>query len=274
MEEIILERKLQACADDWATQVDQLTDTVTEHAKTWAKTAVSESVVQAVLSAWEMERHHAAERHLYPEVVEQLKDIKNKHPDCIIGAVTDGRANPRLMMFTLFPYFDFCCSWEDDQGGRRKFFTELQATAGESAKLSWIYNAARNKYAVLKAAHLGMKAPADDEVIPTLKYPETYDDRCWIHVGDDLAFDVGGSAACGAKTIYAELDDERYGQTARHRFEKSANNKELPAWSFTPDDELKKRKEMNEAARDKVTYTLNFMSLLSETIDDILEENE
>ncbi|KAL3800057.1 hypothetical protein ACHAW5_003705 [Stephanodiscus triporus] len=42
-----------------------------------------------------------------------------------IGAVTDGKANPLLMVFTLAPYFDFCISWEDDASGRTEFFKEL-----------------------------------------------------------------------------------------------------------------------------------------------------
>jgi hypothetical protein len=44
-----------------------------------------------------MESHHAAERTLFPEVVDALKRIKEEHPGVIIGAVTDGRANPLLM---------------------------------------------------------------------------------------------------------------------------------------------------------------------------------
>ena len=98
-----------------------------------------------------MERHHAAERHLYPEVLDVLAQIKEDYPDVIIGAVTDGRANPMFMTFTLAPFFDFCMSWEDDQRGRSKFFTELSSVEG-NAELSWIYNAAFEKYKELRSA--------------------------------------------------------------------------------------------------------------------------
>jgi FMN phosphatase YigB (HAD superfamily) len=91
MERIILERKLQQTADDWATPVGSLSPIVKKHAEKWAKGAVSESIVQQVLTAWEMERHHSAERHIFPGVIEALKEIKKQHPDVIIGAVTDGR---------------------------------------------------------------------------------------------------------------------------------------------------------------------------------------
>ena len=77
---------------------------------------VSEADVERVYSAWERERHHSAERHLYPEIISSLQRIKEEHPNVIIGAVTDGKANPMSMVFTLAPYFDFCTSWEDGSG--------------------------------------------------------------------------------------------------------------------------------------------------------------
>lgn len=225
-------------------------------------------MVRAVQTAWKMERHHAAERHLYPEVMDCLKQIKEEHPTAIIGAVTDGLANPLLMTFTLAPFFDFSCSWEDDQGGRQKFFKDLELTGGDTDELTWIYDEARYKYAVLKQAADGMSAGNSNEEIPPLVFPDTYDDRAWIHVGDDLAFDVGGSAACGAKTIHTELADT-YGQTARHRF----NGEPQPSWSATPRTELDKRFQMSEAAKDKVDVKLRFLTRLPEAINDMLEQS-
>jgi FMN phosphatase YigB (HAD superfamily) len=245
------------------------------HTLRWATNAVSSDVVQAVLSAWEMERHHAAERLLYPEVVNSLKKIKQEHPGVIIGAVTDGRANPRLMTFTLAPYFDFCRSWEDDQAGRTQFFIDLDSVEG-NPELTWIYESARHKYATLKEARDGMyhAASADgsggEPPIPTLIYPATYDDLVWIHVGDDLAFDVGGSATCGAKTILVELP-EVMGQTARFRF---PPNGQQPTWSTTSDMELQARLKMNEAAREKVDEVIYSMEQLPIAINDILSSED
>ena len=229
-------------------------------------------MVKAVNTAWEMARYHSAERHLYPEVVEVLQQIKADHPTAIIGAVTDGRSNPLFMTFTLAPLFDFSCSWEDDQGGRQKFFQELNQTAGETSQLTWIYDEARHKYAVLKQAAYGMKTTKNDNdetEIPALVFPDTYDDRVWIHVGDDLAFDVGGSAACGAKTIYAELAD-KYEQTARHRY---YDDQPQPSWSTTPDNELRRRYEMAKQAEEKVDVRLHFLKRLPEAVTTILEQN-
>ena len=224
-------------------------------------------MVQAVYSTWEMERHHASERHLYPEVLEVLQQIKKDHPDVIIGAVTDGLANPLFMTFTLAPFFDFACSWEDDQGQnkRQKFFTELDKIGGNTDELTWIYDDARYMYSQQRQAADGMSPTKNGE---PLQFPDTYDDRVWIHVGDDLALDVGGSAACGAKTILAELDEERYGQTARFRFDKS---KPQPSWSMTSPEEMDMRYKMREAAKDKVDVHLAFLSNLPEAINDILE---
>ena len=256
MEEIILARKLQAAADDWATPVSDLTNIVVSHARKWAKTAVSEATVQAVLNAWEMERHHAAERNVYPELIEVLTKIKQDNPGVIFGAVTDGRANPLLMTFTLEPFFDFCMSWEDDQGNRRKFFQELGSVEG-NADLKWIYQAALDKYQELAAANAALEAESKtDKKTPPV----------WIHVGDDLAYDVGGAAQCGAKTVLVELAD-KYGQTARHRFDDDIDQ---PSWSTTSRVELEKRRLLNEAAKEKVDKTINFLTRLPEAIQEIL----
>lgn len=267
MERIILERKLQETADDWATQVSSLSPIVRKHAEQWAKGAVSESVLQQVLTAWEMERHHSAERHLFPGVVDALKKIKEEHPDVIIGAVTDGRANPLLMTFTLAPYFDFCMSWEDEQGGRQKFFRELNSVA-DTPELTWIYDAARHKYAILKQAQDAIDSIKDNKEIKPLVWPEHYDDLTWVHVGDDLAFDVGGSAACGAKTILVELPKSS-GQTAPFRFDTSIKQ---PDWATTTKQELEARIKMNEAAREHVTIQINNMERLPIAINEILRD--
>jgi FMN phosphatase YigB (HAD superfamily) len=211
-----------------------------------------------------MERHHASERLLFPHVVDALKKIKEEHPNVIIGAVTDGRANPRLMTFTLAPYFDFCMSWEDEQGGRQKFFKELTTVDG-IADLTWIYDAARHKYATLKQAKDAITSAQKDEPIKPLVWPGSYDDFVWIHVGDDLAFDMGGSSACGAKTILVELP-KKLGQTAPFRFDTSI---EQPSWSTTTKEELEARIRMNEAAREQVNVQINSLERLPIAINEI-----
>ena len=123
------------------------------------------------------------------------------------------------MTFTLAKFFDFSLSWEDDQGARSKSFKDLGTVEG-NAELSWIYNAAREKYYELSYAVDAIKKAAAEDVKETYSI-ENPDAKVWIHVGDDLAYDVGGSAACGAKTIFFELDSS-YGQTARLRFDEGA----------------------------------------------------
>lgn len=208
------------------------------------------------MNAWEMERHHAAERHLYPECIDILETIRKEHPGVVIGAVTDGKANPLFMTFTLAKYFDFCISWEDDQYARQKFFQELASVEGH-ADLKWIYQAALEKYQQLASADAALQKRHDDP------------NKVWIHVGDDLAYDVGGAKSCGAKTILVELAD-KYGQTARQRFQEG---KEQPSWSTTMPIELEQRKIMNEAARELVDAKVAYMTRLPEVIQDLLQEN-
>ena len=229
----------------------------------WATGAVSPTIVQAVLNQWEMERHHAAERHLWPEILVALERIKEEHPGVIIGAVTDGKANPLFMTFTLANYFDFCMSWEDDQAARRKFFKELASVEG-NAELKWIYDAALEKYQELASAAAALKKDSSGDP-----------NKVWIHVGDDLAYDVGGASQSGAKTILVELDD-KYGQTARHRFDEldEESEKGQPAWSMSPKGELEARKKMNDLAEQKVGKRIKFLTRLPEAINEILEDED
>ena len=168
-----------------------------------------------------------------------------------------------FMTFTLQKYFDFCMSWEDDQGARSQFFKELGSVEGD-AELSWIYNAAYDKYLELSSTAAAIDAAAADakKILPK----PSKGNPVWIHIGDDLAYDVGGSAACGAKTIYMELND-KYGQTARHRFE---GNQVQPTWSTSLQQELDSRRVMNELAKEHVDQKVAFLSQLPEAINKIL----
>lgn len=222
-----------------------------------AKGPVSEADVERVYCAWERERHHSAERHLYPEVLSSLQKIKEQHPDVIIGAVTDGKANPMQMVFTLAPHFDFCMSWEDDAAGRTEFFKELSNVNGH-ADLQWIYRAAYDRYTELAEGNGLTPGNAGDTESPA-----------WIHVGDDLAYDVGGSAACGANTILLDLDSE-YKQTAKSRF-LWGGGAVMPSWNTASDDEIANRKAMNDAAEMMVDKRVSRLTLLPDVIDEILK---
>jgi putative hydrolase of the HAD superfamily len=227
---------------------------------------VKDADVERVYSAWERERHHSAERHLYPDVISTLLQIKEAHPDVIIGAVTDGKANPLQMVFTLAPYFDFCTSWEDDASGRAGFFKELSDANGH-ADLQWIYRTAYEKY-MRVAETRGLSAPPppisdddDDE--------DAGDRPVWIHIGDDLAYDVGGSASCGAHTILLDLDEE-YNQTSKMRF-LLGNDAVMPSWSTASDEEIAKRRAMNDASEIMVDKRVTRLSVLADAIDEILK---
>jgi len=259
METVIFLRSLDRIAKDESTTVSSLSPIIVNYAKIWAVKEVSPSVVQAVYNAWEMERHHAGERHVYPEIIEMLKKIKQEHPNVVIGAVTDGRANPMLMTFTCAPFFDFCMSWEDDMGGREKFFKELSETDSD-VQLKWIYEAALEKYSGFASARGSFKKNNQADSVDITN-------NVWIHVGDDLAYDVGGSSACGAKTILMELAD-KYGQTARHRFTVDKQ----PSWSVTMDTELETHRLMNENAEQHVDKRVGYISGLAEAIGEILAE--
>jgi FMN phosphatase YigB (HAD superfamily) len=274
MERKMVEKKLRECAENWATEVSSLTGPVKKSAENWARAAVQDRVVENIYYAWEGERHHSAERHLYPEVLATLQRIREDHPDVIIGAVTDGKANPLLMVFTLAPYFDFCISWEDDASGRTEFFKELGNVDG-NADLQWIYRAAYDKYREIAETKREMRMSLADATegptsgVSSDNDDDGDDDPIWIHVGDDLAYDVGGSASCGARTILLDLDDE-YGQTAKARFGPDAR---MPSWSTAPMEEIIHRRSMNDAAEGMVNKRVPRLSMLCDAIDEILKED-
>mmetsp|Transcript_11213 Transcript_11213/g.23905 ORF Transcript_11213/g.23905 Transcript_11213/m.23905 type:complete len:443 (+) Transcript_11213:85-1413(+) len=259
MEQFILKTKLKQTAEDWATDVGDLTAPVRKSAEKWARTTVHSSVVQAVYNAWEMERHHAAERHLFPEAISTIKQIQEDHPNVIIGAVTDGSANPMLMVFSLMPLFDFTVSWEDDLDKVQQMeqFQEL-SSVDKSDGLSWIYRLAVEKGKEMSDLTKEIKKDAasseDGEDIEWV----------WVHVGDDLAYDVGGAATTGAKTVYVELAPE-YGQTARLRLDGKR-----PGWTTETEEQLEKHRKMMMNAMEKVDAKITHLNQLPEAINELL----
>lgn len=225
----------------------------------WARTTVHSSVVQAVYNAWEMERHHAAERHLYPEAISTIKQIQEDHPNVVIGAVTDGSANPMLMVFSLMPLFDFTVSWEDDLDKVQEMaqFQELGAV-DKTDELGWIYRLAVEKGKEMSMLTDEIKNKKDDESEEEIEWT-------WIHVGDDLAYDVGGAATTGAKTVLVELTPD-YGQTARLRVEGKK-----PQWSTESEDQVKRHQKMSQMALDKVDAKVSTLTQLPEAINELLK---
>jgi len=205
-----------------------------------------------------MERHHAAERHLFPEAISTIKEIQSDHPGVIVGAVTDGSANPMLMVFSLMPLFDFTTSWEDDLDKVQQLeeFQELSAV-DKANELSWIYRLAKEKGKEMSmlTSEIKKDISKDDEV-----------EWVWIHVGDDLAYDIGGSATTGAKTVLVELAPE-YGQTARLRVEG-----QRPSWSTETEEQMANHQKMSMNALDKVDAKITHLSQLPEVINELLNE--
>ena len=69
-------------------------------------------IVTDAYDLWEMNRHLAAEYHLYHDTIDMLKSLKELYPNMIIGAITNGKGNPLHMNQTtnIHEYFDFCIS--------------------------------------------------------------------------------------------------------------------------------------------------------------------
>jgi hypothetical protein len=136
----------------------------------------------------------------------------------------------------------------------------------ESDELSWIYRLAVEKgremstlaNEIKRNGVDGADAAADGDGDDEIEW-------CWVHVGDDLAYDVGGAATTGAKTVLVELAPE-YGQTARLRKEGIR-----PAWTTETDEQMAKHRKMSLNALDKVDATITHLSQLPEVINELLK---
>ena len=162
------------------------------------------------------------------------------------------------MVFSLMPLFDFTTSWEDDLDKVQQLeeFQELSAV-DKANELGWIYRLAKEKGKEMSmlTSEIKKDISKDDEV-----------EWVWIHVGDDLAYDVGGSATTGAKTVLVELAPE-YGQTARLRVEG-----QRPSWSTETEEQMANHQKMSMNALDKVNAKITHLSQLPEVINELLNE--
>ena len=204
---------------------------------------VPRDMIERLYNVWETERHLAAERYLFSDTIDMLDKVVQLIPGVSIGAITNGAGSPFAMKRTICKYFDFCVSGEDDG-----IFPSRKPHSG-------IYEAAVEKYWNLK----GYDTSIDAEKL------------VWIHVGDDLANDVGGSSKVGAKSIFVDLN-ESYGQTISSSSRKDGLN--VPAWSTVSKKEAEKRQILSREALKLVSGTVSNLSSLPLTVIDIIKETE
>eukprot|EP00986_Skeletonema_menzelii_P003787 scaffold1212_cov149-Skeletonema_menzelii.AAC.5 len=184
---------------------------------------VDDSVVEDVFDSWLSARHASADKYLFSDCVGALEAIKIQHPDAIIGAITNGRGNP-LFMPSVKDFFHFCVSGEDDG-----VFPKRKPDKG-------IYEAAL-------------------ETFRNLRDEQSLDSLNWIHVGDDLANDVGAAAMTGAKSIWLSTEEEET---------------ELPSWSTATKEEMDRRAKLNDSAKKHVSSKISCLNELESAVMHIL----
>ena len=189
---------------------------------------VDDSVVEDIFDSWLSARHASADKHLFSDCIDALKEIQQQHPDAIIGAITNGRGNP-LFMPSVKDFFQFCVSGEDEG-----VFPKRKPDKG-------IYDAAIESFYNL----------SDDESLR--------ENLNWIHVGDDLANDVGAAAVSGAKSIWLSAEEE---------------DSELPSWSTATKEEMEKRKQLNDSALEHVSAKISSLNELEAAVMDILSATD
>jgi putative hydrolase of the HAD superfamily len=226
----------------------------------------TDSIVVQAYDIWEANRHLAAEKYLYHDTIPMLESLQEQYPNAVIGAITNGKGNPMMMKQTIHEFFDFCVSGEDENVfPYRKPNQEIY-----SKSLECFYDL--------------RDSTADT---PTTTRSSEKDNLCWFHIGDDLANDVGASAKSGAYSIWADLDEELYSQSASKRFSKRnsttsqegdtikqvTNNDDKsnaqPFWSTATKEEIEKREQLNNESMMYVAARIDNLSELPNTINDI-----
>ena len=195
--------------------------------------ALHESVSQKIFDVWLQARHEAAERNLYPDAIDMLERVKEQHPDAVVAAVTNGRGDPLDMRETLRPYFQYTISGEQES-----VFPNRKPHPG-------IFEATLDRFKNM----VGYDLRQDPN-------------KFWIHVGDDLANDVGASAACGSKAVWYKMeeDEEEGGAT--------------PFFSTASTEEIERRKRMAAEAEEKVTERISKLAELPGAIEKILSAEQ
>jgi FMN phosphatase YigB (HAD superfamily) len=191
---------------------------------------IDDSVVLHCFDAWLNERHQSAERNLFEDAVSMLDELSHKYPYACIGAITNGRGNP-LDMQSLHPYFDFCVSGEDDH-----VFPERKPRRG-------IYEAS------LEAYHE--------------RYPHVISDQhVWIHVGDCLANDVGGSHKCGAYAIWKDNSESLLLES---------NDNKQPKWSTASKRTVQNRRRLANQGKKLMSGQVTRLAELPTVVEEILQ---
>ena len=120
---------------------------------------------EALFQVWLDARQRASEDLLFPDAATSLAEVRRRHPDAVVGAVTNGRGDPRRIP-SLAPYFDFCVSGEDaDVHPQRKPAPRIYEAALERSK----------------------------------RGPDG-----WVHLGDDVLNDCSAAKSCGARTVWLD----------------------------------------------------------------------
>jgi putative hydrolase of the HAD superfamily len=191
-------------------------------------------LVEHCFDVWLTERNAAAARYLFPSAVACLQEIQANHPQACIGAITNGRGDP-LEIPPLQPFFNFCVSGEDED-----VHPHRKPHAG-------IYEKALRLYREANPTH-------DDESF------------LWIHVGDCLANDVGGSAACGASAVWFAPEEVGV-EAAAAQLSSSAPQ---PSYSTASTQEVETRSKLASQAQSQIAVRVKSLQELPAALDTLL----
>lgn len=160
----------------------------------------AEQAAQGAFQKWLDERNAAAGRLLFEGVQDMLSDLRRRYPSMRVCAITNGRGDVNRIP-QLAEFFDFSISGEDEQVFPHRKPSEK------------IYVAAINRVLADQKGPCATTQGGEDTQAAT-RLPVSKEEKeafassteRWVHVGDDLANDVGPARKLGMRTVLVEAD--------------------------------------------------------------------
>jgi FMN hydrolase / 5-amino-6-(5-phospho-D-ribitylamino)uracil phosphatase len=146
-------------------------------------------------NVWLDARNAYAGKLLFPSAQNMLKIVRREYPAMLVCAITNGRGDVKKIP-ELAEFFDFSISGEDEH-----IFPERKPSEK-------IYVAAVNRAISSKRGSTFLEASAT-QVPQTKEEEDAFNEFVarWVHVGDDLANDIGPARKLGMRTVLVASDD-------------------------------------------------------------------
>eukprot|EP00802_Teleaulax_amphioxeia_P009650 Tamp_09670.p1 GENE.Tamp_09670~~Tamp_09670.p1 ORF type:complete len:338 (-),score=52.12 Tamp_09670:1130-2044(-) len=148
-------------------------------------------------NVWLDARNEYAGKLLFPGAQDMLQRVRREYPSTLVCAITNGRGDVAKIP-ELQEHFDFSISGEDTHIFPERKPSEKIYVAAVKQAVS-LLGFSRSPF-LLASATQAPQTPEEEEAFADLV-------TRWVHVGDDLANDIGPARNLGMRTVLVAADD-------------------------------------------------------------------